>query len=104
MNIVNLITRNIFPLIKSNYLKYFSANFKNFISYLLTIDSSFVKNLILYIIKTWPIRYPEKIVLYLEIIEIILLMHEKIEDELKKKIMKMISFCAINITFLVILF
>ena len=58
-------------------------------------------NLIIYMIKTWPNRYPEKMNFYIEIIENILTNHNKIKEELKKKILKKICFCVKNTNFLV---
>ena len=49
-------------------------------------------NLIIYMIKTWPNRYPEKMNFYIEIIENILTNHNKIKEELKKKFLKKFVF------------
>ena len=102
-NIINLINKNVLPLLKNNFLKYFSLNLKNFINFLLTIDQNYIKNIITFLLKSWPVRYPDKLLIYIEIIENILLNHQKDnQNEYFKKVLRKIAISITNANFLVI--
>ena len=57
------------PLFKHSNLKYFWLNLKSFLTAIITHDKSFLVPLLEFLYKSWPSRYPEKVISYIEFIE-----------------------------------
>lgn len=68
-NIVNLLVQVIFPLIKNKFIKYFFVNYKNFIVKICPLSKEIVIKFINFLNMSWPVRYPEKCVYYIELFE-----------------------------------
>jgi hypothetical protein len=66
---LELLEKFVFPIIKNKNLKIQSSNFKTFLIKICEIHSDIVIVLLKYLWKSWPTRYPEKVLYYFEILE-----------------------------------
>ncbi len=67
-NIMSMLNRLIFPLLKNKFIKHFFVNLKSFIIKICSYKNV-VNNFLQFLNLTWPVRYPDKVVFYIEIIE-----------------------------------
>jgi hypothetical protein len=68
-NTVNLLVQVIFPLIKNKFIKNFFVNYKNFIVKICPLSKDILNKFLSFLNMTWPVRYPEKCVYYIELFE-----------------------------------
>ena len=102
--IVEFIYSNIFPLLKNKFIKNIFPSLKLFINNLLLLFNEMVIRMLQFLNKTWPVRYPDKIVIYLEILETIFesdYIKEKNKTDLMRKILKKFLGSISDINFLV---
>lgn len=104
-DIINFVCTNIFPLLKNKFIKNIFPSLKLFINKIFLISNELVTKMLQFLNKTWPVRYPDKIVIYLEILETIFesdYIKEKSKNDLMRKILKKLLSSISDINFLVI--
>jgi hypothetical protein len=95
-----LVNLAVFPLLKNKFIKNIWTNFQNFLLKISTLDNQIANYLIQYMSITWPHRFPEKIILYLELIENVVNLESVKLFNLKNLLIKIIK-CTRDVNFLV---
>ncbi len=68
-NIVTLLVQVVFPLIKNKFIKHFFANFKTFMIKICPMSKEVSNKFMHFLNLSWPVRFPEKCVFYIELFE-----------------------------------
>ena len=99
---MSVITDIICPLLKCKNI-YKQNILKEIIFKLMAFDNNVLKAILQYLIRTWPVRYPDRIIIYLDIIENIFTNNliGNIEENLSNKIFRKIKICFNDLSFLI---
>jgi len=105
---INCVNTVILPLLKIKGICK-KENLKEFVFKLMAFDQVVLENVVKFIIKTWPIRFPERIIVYLEIIENLFvdnnnnnnLLIDFLPSDLSLVIFKKIKNCFSDLSFLI---
>jgi hypothetical protein len=103
-DIIEFVYSNIFPLLKNKFIKNIFPSLKLFINKTFILSDEIVIRMLQFLNKTWPVRYPDKIVIYLEILETIFendYIKEKSKTDLLRKVLKKLLGSISDINFLV---
>ncbi len=60
---------SVFPLLKSKYLKNFWQSYQIFLIKISSMCKGIFDELLLYVNNSWPHKYPEKIIFYIELVD-----------------------------------
>ena len=99
---MSVITDIICPLLKcKNICK--QNILKETIFKLMVFDNNILREILNYLIRTWPVRYPDRIIIYLDIIESVFTNNliGNIEKNLSNKIFRKIKICFNDLSFLI---
>ncbi len=66
---LDVLERFVFPLLKNKNMKHVTFHLKTFLVKISEVHENIIKILLKYLNKTWPIRFPEKILFFIEIFE-----------------------------------
>jgi hypothetical protein len=98
------ISRIVLPLMKNNHVKFFWPRLKEFLVKICEIDKIIAECTLFYTLLSWPVRYPEKITNYLELIELLFCRNDsnyQFDKKLTKRLLNKIITCLGDLNFLV---
>jgi hypothetical protein len=99
---MSLIKDIICPLLKCKNI-YKQNILKEMIYKLMAFDKNVLQEILNYLIKTWPVRYPDRIITYLDILENIFTnnLTSNLDENLLNKIFRKIKICFSDLSFLI---
>ena len=102
---LSLVNNVICPLLKCKII-FKNALLKETLIKLMNYDSRFLNVILSFLLRTWPIRYPERIIIYLDIIDSIFTNEDKdtvsqVEEDLLLNIIKKVRCCFSDLSFLI---
>jgi hypothetical protein len=99
---MSLIKDIICPLLKCKNI-YKQNILKEMIYKLMAFNKNVLQEILNYLIKTWPVRYPDRIITYLDILENIFTnnLTGNIDEDLLNKIFRKIKICFSDLSFLI---
>jgi hypothetical protein len=71
-NFINFIRNYILPLIKNNFLKHYWENLKKTLIAIFDLDITIAESIINFTTLSWPFRYPDRILIHLELFEYVI--------------------------------
>ena len=99
---MSLIKDIICPLLKCKNI-YKQNILKEMIYKLMAFDKNVLQEILNYLIKTWPVRYPDRIITYLDILENIFTnnLTSNLDETLLNKVFRKIKICFSDLSFLI---
>ena len=99
---ISIIKDIICPLLKCKNI-YKQSILKEMIYKFMSFDKNILQEILNYLIRTWPVRYPDRIITYLDILENIFTnnLTGNIDEDLLNKIFRKIKICFSDLSFLI---
>ncbi len=99
---MSIIRDIICPLLKCKNI-YKQSILKEMIYKLMSFDKNVLQEILKYLIKTWPVRYPDRIITYLDILENIFNnnLTSNLDEDLLNKVFRKIKICFSDLSFLI---
>lgn len=102
---LSVVNNVICPLLKCKVI-FKNALLKETLIKLMNYDSRYLNVILSFLLRTWPIRYPERIIIYLDIIDSIFTNEDKdtvsqVEEDLLLSIIKKVRCCFSDLSFLI---
>ena len=96
-----VVSKVICPLLKCKNINK-QSNLKETILKFMEYDKNILNEIIKFLLRTWPIRYPERVIIYLDIIENIFIKNLiNLDEKLLGRIFKKIIYCLSDLNFLI---
>ena len=102
---LSVVNNVICPLLKCKVI-FKNALLKETLIKLMNYDSRYLNVILSFLLRTWPIRYPERIIIYLDIIDSIFTNEDKdtvsqVEEDILLSIIKKVRCCFSDLSFLI---
>jgi hypothetical protein len=65
-------TNLLMPFLKSNHIKLIWPHIKKNMLIIIQHDDIFIENALIFLNNSWPFKYPEKIIIYIDILETVI--------------------------------
>ena len=96
-----VVSKVICPLLKCKNINK-QSNLKETILKFMEYDKNILNEIIKFLLRTWPVRYPERVIIYLDIIENIFIKNLiNLDEKLLGRIFKKIIYCLSDLNFLI---
>ena len=96
-----VVSNVICPLLKCKNINK-QTNLKETLFKFMEYDKNLLNEIIKFLLRTWPVRYPDRVIIYLDIIENIFTKNLfNLDDRLLDNIFKKINFCLSDLNFLI---